>query len=242
MVVAAAGNVDHQQVVELVAAAFPTSGESEAEARTPPSVTGLAPARGGLLLHAEDTEQAHLMLGLRGLARQDPRRSALEVLNTALGGGMSSRLFQRVREQRGLAYSVYSSTTSYQQTGEFSVYAGCQPERLGEVVEVTREILAELAADGVTDAELARAKGGLRGGLVLGLEDTASRMNRIGRHELDLGRQRTIEESLDAISAVSAAEVAEVAAEVLARPLTAAVVGPFDSVRELPGSLRSLGS
>ncbi|HEY1974583.1 MAG TPA: pitrilysin family protein [Pseudonocardia sp.] len=242
MVVAAAGNIEHQQVLDLVAAAFPASADTDTTARASASAMALPPAHGELLLRAEDTEQAHLMLGLRGLPRQDPRRPALEVLNTALGGGMSSRLFQQVREQRGLAYSVYSSTTSYREGGDFSVYAGCQPERLGEVVAVTKDILAELAADGLTEAELARAQGGLRGGLVLGLEDTASRMNRIGRHELDLGRQRTIEESLDAISAVRASDVAEVAAEVLSRPLTAAVVGPFDSLDELPSSLRSLGS
>jgi predicted Zn-dependent peptidase len=238
MVVAAAGNLNHERVVELVAEAFPAAADAISPAasigcRVPPS------SRGGLVLRGEDTEQAHVMLGLRGLDRRDPRRPAFEVLNTALGGGMSSRLFQQVRERRGLAYSVYSSTTSYHDSGEFSVYAGCQPERLGEVIEVTRQILAEVAADGLTDTEVARAKGGLRGGLVLGLEDTASRMNRIGRHELDLGRQRSLRESLDAIDAVQTSEVAS-AAELLRGPMTAAVVGPYDSVDELPRSLRSL--
>lgn len=239
MVVAAAGNVAHDRVAELVDAAFPAgAGETPASAarRAP------GPATGGLALRGEDTEQAHLMLGLRGLDRDDPRRTAFEVLNTALGGGMSSWLFQRVREQRGLAYSVYSSTTSYHDGGEFSVYAGCQPDRLGEVVEVTREILAEAAADGLTEAEVARAKGGLRGGLVLGLEDTGSRMNRIGAHELELGRQRSLRESLAAIEAVQPSEVASVAREVLGGPLVAAVVGPYESVDELPLSLRSLRS
>jgi predicted Zn-dependent peptidase len=192
------------------------------------------------VLRPDDTEQVHLMLGVPALSRHDPRRSALTVLNTALGGGPSSRLFQQVREQRGLAYSVYSALSAYSDAGSFSVYAGCAPERVDEVATVVRAVLAEVAADGLTPAELARAQGNLRGGLVLGLEDTPSRMNRIGRSELDHGRQRTVTESLDRISAVTADQVAALAAELLAAPLTAAVVGPYDDERDLPDSLRAL--
>jgi predicted Zn-dependent peptidase len=239
MVVAAAGNVRHDQVVELVERCFPAGG-SAPEAPAPPRAARRAPSTpGGLVLHSEDTEQVHLMLGVPGLARPDPRRAALEVLNTALGGGLSSRLFQQVREQRGLAYSVYSSTTSYAETGQLSVYAGCQPDRLGEVVAVTRQVLAEVVADGLTEAEVVRAKGALRGGLVLGLEDTGSRMNRIGRHELDLGRQRSLRQSLDAIEAVTPEQVSSVAVEVLGQPFTMAVVGPYDTPADLPRSLRA---
>jgi predicted Zn-dependent peptidase len=162
------------------------------------------------------------------------------VLNTALGGGPSSRLFQQVREQRGLAYSVYSSLAAYADAGSFSVYAGCAPERLDEVATVIRGVLADVASGGLTPAELARAQGNLRGGLVLGLEDTPSRMNRIGRSELDHGRQRTIAESLDRITAVTADQVTALAAELLTAPLTAAVVGPYDDVAALPASLRAL--
>ena len=236
MVVAAAGNLTHERVVELVEKYFPAAGGDAPG----PLRRDLLPALGGLALRAEDTEQAHVMIGLRGLDHEDPRRAAFEVLNTALGGGMSSRLFQQIREERGLAYSVYSSTNSYSDAGEFSVYAGCQPDRLGEVVEVIREIVTEVAVGGLTDAEVRRAQGGLRGGLVLGLEDTGSRMNRIGRHELDLGRQRSLRESLDAIEAVQPSEVASVAAEVLCGPLAAAIVGPYDSLDDLPDSLRAL--
>jgi predicted Zn-dependent peptidase len=110
------------------------------------------------------------------------------VLSAALGGGPSSRLFQQVREERGLVYSVYSSTASYADAGSLAVYAGCGPERLGEVATVVRGVLADVAANGVTEAELARAGGSLRGGLGLGSEDTSSRMNRIGRSEVDHGR------------------------------------------------------
>jgi len=238
MVVAAAGNVRHDQVVELVERCFP-AGSTASRTPAPPRALGRAPlAPGGLVLHSEDTEQVHLMLGVPGLARQDPRRAALEVLNTALGGGLSSRLFQQVREQRGLAYSVYSATTSYAEAGQLSVYAGCQPDRLGEVVSVTRQVLAEVAVDGLTEAEVVRAKGALRGGLVLGLEDTGSRMNRIGRHELDLGRQRSLRQSLDAIETVTPDQVASVAVEVLGQQFTTAVVGPYDTPADLPRSLR----
>ncbi|MBO0851048.1 MAG: insulinase family protein, partial [Pseudonocardia sp.] len=191
----------------------------------------------GLVLRSAETEQAHLMLGMPGLVRDDEHRVALEVLNTALGGGLSSRLFQEVREQRGLAYSVYSCATSYADAGQFVVYAGCLPERLGEVAEVTRRVLSEVAEGALSEAEVARAKGAMRGGLVLGLEDTGSRMNRIGRHELDHGRQRSLRESLDKIEAVDRDEVTAVAAEVLTRPLTAAVVGPYRGADELPPAL-----
>ena len=244
MVVAAAGNLDHERVVELVAAAL-----SEAVARVGADATPAEPRRPapavlaggpGLVLRSEDTEQAHLMLGVPGLSRHDPRRVALTVLNSALGGGPSSRLFQQVREQRGLAYSVYSAVTGYADAGSLAVYAGCAPERLEEVTAVVRAVLAEVADGGLAPAEVVRAQGSLRGGLVLGLEDTSSRMNRLGRSELDHGRQRTIAESLDRIAAVTGEQVAEVARELLAAPLTAAVVGPYDAEDELPAALRAL--
>lgn len=242
MVVTAAGNLAHEQLVALVEAAF-TGARTRAGAVSPagprPSGTSVVTPGARLVLHGEDTEQAHLMLGVPALARHDPRRTALAVLNTALGGGPSSRLFQQVREQRGLAYSVYSGVAAYTDAGILSVYAGCAPERLGEVADVVRSVLADVAADGLTTAEVVRAQGNLRGGLVLGLEDTPSRMNRLGRSELD-GRRRTVAESLDRIAAVTPEQVAEVARELLSEPLTAAVVGPFDDEADLPGALRSL--
>jgi predicted Zn-dependent peptidase len=220
IVVAAAGNLRHERVVELVEAAFPAEGPAEPAAPRPDLP---APnARADVMLHSEDTEQAHLMLGLPALDRADPRRAVLEVLNHALGGGPSSRLFQQVREQRGL---------------DLTVYAGCQPERLGQVAEVIRRVLAEVAAEGLTEAEVRRTKGALCGGLVLGLEDTASRMHRIGRFELEHGRQRSLRQSLAEIEAVRPEAVAELATLLLTRPLVAAVVGPYASVDALPGSV-----
>ena len=241
MIVAAAGNLVHDELVELVgtalaAAAARANGAAPAAPRRPaPALLTPSPR---LVLRSEDTEQAHVLLGVPGLSRHDPRRSALSVLNTALGGGPSSRLFQQVREQRGLAYSVYSSSVSYADAGALSVYAGCAPERLEEAVTVIRAVLSEVAADGLTPAEVARAQGNLRGGLVLGLEDTPSRMNRIGRSELDHGYQRTVGESLDRIGAVTPEDVAALARELLTQPFTTAVVGPFDDEGALPGALR----
>lgn len=243
MVVAAAGNLDHDALVALVEEAFAGAiGRAGSAEPVPPRAPGADLPRPGprLVLRGEDTEQAHLMLGVPGIARHDPRRSALGVLNTALGGGPSSRLFQQVREQRGLAYSVYSALSTYTDAGILAVYAGCAPDRLEEVATVVREVLADVAVHGLTPVEVARAQGNLRGGLVLGLEDTPSRMNRLGRAELDHGRQRSIAESLDRIAAVTPEQVADVARELLSGPLTAAVVGPYDDETELPDALRSL--
>jgi predicted Zn-dependent peptidase len=241
MIVAAAGNLVHGEVVELVGtalagAAARANGASPAAPRHPaPALLTPGPR---LVLRPEDTEQAHVLLAVPGLSRHDPRRSTLSVLITALGGGPSSRLFQQVREQRGLAYSVYSSSVSYADAGALSVYAGCAPERLEEAVTVIRAVLAEVAVDGLTPAEVTRAQGNLRGGLVLGLEDTPSRMNRIGRSELDHGYQRTVGESLDRIAAVTPEDVAALARELLTQPFTTAVVGPFDDEAALPAVLR----
>lgn len=243
MVVAAAGNLEHQHVADLVAAALSAAADRHRGATPlpPRTATGVRPARSGALaLEPDESEQAHVMLGVPAPGRHAPGRPALAVLNAALGGGLSSRLFQQVREQRGLAYQVYSSTVRYADAGALSVYAGCAPERLGEVVAVVRDVLAGVAADGLTEAEVARAQGSLRGGLVLGCEDTASRMNRLGRAELEHGRQRSLAESLARIDAVTPDEVAALAAELLARPLTAAVVGPYDDADDLPGPLRDL--
>ncbi|ALE76460.1 zinc protease [Pseudonocardia sp. EC080625-04] len=243
MVVAAAGNLEHDRLAELVAAALApaANGHADAVAVPPRAATGVRPARSGALgLQPDDSEQAHVMLGVPAAGRHVPGLPVLAVLNNALGGGLSSRLFQQVREQRGLAYPVYSSVARYADAGALSVYAGCAPERLGEVVAVVRDVLAEVAGGGLTEAEVTRAKGALRGGLVLGCEDTASRMNRLGRAELDHGRQRSLTDSLARIEAVTPAEVAALAAGLLDQPLTAAVVGPYDDESALPGSLRDL--
>jgi predicted Zn-dependent peptidase len=179
----------------------------------------------------KDTEQAHLVLGGAGLSRADERRFALSVLNNALGGGMSSRLFQEIRERRGLAYSVYSYTSQYADAGLFAVYAGCAPGKVDEVLALTRAELARVARDGLTEAEVARGRGMVKGGLVLGLEDTGSRMSRLGKSELLYPKLLSVDDLLALVDAVTVDQVRALAAEVLARPMSLAVIGPFDEGR-----------
>ena len=228
IVVTAAGRVEHQQVLDLVTAAF---GERlGGEGRPAPLRLGdIAPHRpdrpAGLI--ARSTEQTHLLLGTPAMGRLDERRYAAAVLDAAVGGGMSSRLFQEIREKRGLVYSVGSSLTHYAGTGAFSVYAGCSKKRVPEVLRLVREELARVAAEGLTPDEVARSKGQLRGGLVLGLEDTGSRMSRLGKSELSFGEYQPVREVLGLIDAVDEAQVAAVAAELFAQETCLAVVGPY---------------
>jgi predicted Zn-dependent peptidase len=164
-----------------------------------------------------------------GIPRTDDRRFALGVLNSALGGGMSSRLFQEVREKRGLAYSVYSFASHYADLGMFGVYAGCLPGKVDQVLEICRTELSKVAAGGITAEELARGIGQLRGSLVLGLEDTGSRMSRLGKAELVYGELLSVEEILEKIGAVTLEDVKSVADEVLMAEPTLAVIGPFET-------------
>jgi predicted Zn-dependent peptidase len=229
IVVTAAGRVDHQQVLDLVTAAFGNrlSGDADpAPLRQGDDLALAVPARRTGLLHRR-TEQTHLLLGSPGIARLDERRYAAAVLETAVGGGMSSRLFQEIREKRGLVYSVGSALTHYAGAGSFSVYAGCSPKRVPEVLRLVRAELAQVAADGLTAEEVARARGQLKGGMVLGLEDTGSRMSRLGKSELSFGEYLSVREVLDRLDAVSEDEVRAVAAELFARETCLAVVGPY---------------
>ncbi|MEV0729029.1 pitrilysin family protein [Polymorphospora sp. NPDC050346] len=231
IVVAAAGNLEHTEVVRLVRAALRGGPLDTGPAAPAPRRSAVRPVRtrrADTVVEHKDTEQAHLVLGCAGFGRLDERRFALDVLNNILGGGMSSRLFQQIREKRGLAYSVYSYFSQYADAGIFGVYAGCAPGKVDEVLELIRAELAEMAAHGVTEAELARGKGMTRGGYVLGLEDTGSRMSRIAKGELLFGDLMTVEELLARVEAVTTADVNAVAADLLSRPMSLAVVGPFD--------------
>ena len=164
----------------------------------------------------------------RGIGRGDERRFALGVLNNVLGGGMSSRLFQEIREKRGLAYSVYSYGSQYADAGLFAVYAGCAPGKADEVLDLIRAELAAVAAEGITEAELARGKGMVKGSYVLGLEDTGSRMSRLAKSELLYGDLMGVDELLARVDAVTLDEVNALAADLLTKPMSLAVVGPFD--------------
>jgi predicted Zn-dependent peptidase len=230
IVVAAAGNLTHAAVVDRVVEGF---GRSRFFGGAGTPRTGrlddlFVPVLGGQVnVQTKDTEQAHVVLGCRGLARHDERRFALGALNNVLGGGMSSRLFQQIRERRGLAYSVYSYTSQYADSGLFAVYAGCAPGKVDEVLALIRDELAKVAADGLTDAEVARGKGMLKGSLVLGLEDTGSRMSRLGKGELIYHDMLSVDDLLARIDAVTPDDVRAVAADVLANPASLAVIGPF---------------
>jgi len=242
MVLTVAGNVSHSAALAAVMRSFGHHLAGSAQPVSPRRGRAEVTDRCALALCPNSSEQAHLMLGVRALDRYDERRYPLGVLNAALGGGMSSRLFQQVREQRGLAYSVYSAVDLYADTGSLSVYAGCSPGRLGEVAVVIGDVLAELARDGLSDRELARAKGQLRGGLVLGLEDAPSWMTRIGTAELDHGAHRSVEHELHRIDAVTTEEVGALARELFSQPLTAAVVGPYAAVDQLPEQIAELSA
>jgi predicted Zn-dependent peptidase len=228
IVVTAAGRVEHQQVLDLVTAAF--GDRLAGTGRPAPLRTGDVelprPARPAGLI-SRRTEQTHLLLGAPAMGRHDERRYAGAVLDAAVGGGMSSRLFQEIREKRGLVYSVGSALTHYAGAGAFSVYAGCSKKRVPEVLRLVREELARVAADGLTAGEVARARGQLKGGLVLGLEDTGSRMSRLGKSELSYGEYVPVRDVLARIEAVDEVQVASVAAELFGRETCLAVVGPY---------------
>jgi len=230
LVVAAAGNVDHATVVRQVRKAFERAGalgRTDAVPMTPREGSRTLRATGRVELLNRKTEQAHVVLGMPGLARTDERRWALGVLNTALGGGMSSRLFQEVREKRGLAYSVYSYTSGFADCGLFGVYAGCRPSQVHDVLKICRDELDRVAADGLGDEEIGRAVGQLAGSTVLGLEDTGALMNRIGKSELCWGEQMSVDDMLARIAAVTPDEVRAVAAEVLGQRPSLSVIGPL---------------
>ncbi|MDX3238843.1 pitrilysin family protein [Streptomyces sp. ME03-5709C] len=230
LVVAAAGNIDHATVVRQVRKAFEGAGalrDADAVPRPPRDGARTIRGQGRVELLERRTEQAHVVLGMPGLSRHDDRRWALGVLNTALGGGMSSRLFQEVREKRGLAYSVYSYTSSFADCGLFGVYAGCQPRRVHEVLKICREELHQVAEHGLSDEELHRAIGQFSGSTVLSLEDTGALMNRIGKSELCWGEQMSVDATLERIAAVTPDEVRAVARDVLGQRPSLAVIGPL---------------
>ncbi|HET7312056.1 MAG TPA: pitrilysin family protein [Mycobacteriales bacterium] len=238
LVITAAGNLDHSALVRLVKKAF---ADIPVDADRPPSTPRVArrpPAfTPGNVVVRRPTEQANLVLGMPGMHRLDDRRFTLGVLNAALGGGMSSRLFQEIREKRGLAYSVYSFTSHYADTGLFGVYAGCHPKRAPDVLELCREQLSIAAAGGITAEELERGKGQMRGGLVLGLEDTGSRMSRLGKSELVYGELMTVDELLGHIDAVTVDDAQMLAFDLLRGPMALAVIGPYDDDRALVASV-----
>ncbi|WP_328583693.1 M16 family metallopeptidase [Streptomyces sp. NBC_00370] len=230
LVVAAAGNVDHATVVRQVRRAFEKAGALSGKDAAPAAPrTGHRSLRtaGRVELLNRKTEQAHVVLGMPGIARTDERRWALGVLSTALGGGMSSRLFQEVREKRGLAYSVYAYTSGFADCGLFGVYAGCRPSQVHDVLKICRDELDRAAEEGLSDEEIGRAVGQLSGSTVLGLEDTGALMTRIGKSELCWGDHMSTDDLLARIAAVTPDDVRAVARDVLGQRPSLSVIGPL---------------
>jgi predicted Zn-dependent peptidase len=248
LVITAAGGLDHDRLCALLVDELGRSGWALDPAQSPlprrvvdePAAPSHGAAAGGTrpgrrLVVKRPIEQANVVLGTTGLTATDDRRHVLSVLNGVLGGGMSSRLFQEIRERRGLAYSVYSFASGYSDAGYFGLYAGCAPGKVDEVVTLLSAGLDELAEHGLAGDELSRAHGQICGGLVLGLEDSGSRMSRLGKAELVHGEYLTLDESLARVRAVTAEAVQELARDLAARPRSLTVVGPFDPDRAFPG-------
>ena len=231
LIVAAAGHVDHDHIVERVQAALEASPWDHASAAAPrprrsTTATPIADHEKDIT-RQRDVTQAHVLIGCEGLSATDPLGPTMSVLLSILGGSMSSRLFQEVREKRGLAYTTYAYDVAYSDTGTFGMYAGCSPDNVDEVEAIMRAQLEDLAADGPTEEEMTRVRGQVRGGIVLCLEDNWSRMMRLGRSEI-VGRYRPIDESLAEFDAVGAHDVRALAASLIAKLDCRALVLPQD--------------
>lgn len=240
LVVAVAGNIKHKKVVEMVEKALSVdgflnvTGAPVIRANTP--VKKSAQKSVGLI--SRTTEQAHMFYGMEGVARHDDRRFAMGILASALGGGMSSRLFQEIREKRGLAYSVYAFAQQFAGSGQIGFYAGCKPAKAIEVLEIIREVLADVAENGLSYEEIERAKGAVRGSLVLSQEDSGSRMSRIGKNEIVYGHVMGFDDILRAVTKVNEVDIREIASAYLTKTPTLALVGPFKATAKFEKVLR----
>ena len=232
LVVAVAGNVKHKKVVQLVEEALSKDeflDQPKKEFKVCTSTQVKVTGRGKVTLLDKKTEQAHIVYGVPGVAREDKSRFALSVLSSAIGGGMSSRLFQEIREKRGLAYSTYAYSQQFAGSGVLSFYVGCKPDKAEESIKIIQSILYDIAENGLTQEEIERAKGAVSGALVLSQEDTGSRMTRIGKSELVYGQILSFDEILREVANVTPEQIKEIAHKTLPTSPTLAVVGPFRS-------------
>jgi predicted Zn-dependent peptidase len=221
-VVALTGSIEHASAVELVSELFGSWAGDPLDHEHLPVVP-----KPRVNLITRDTEQSHIVIGGQGFHRADERRWPFEVLNLVLGGGMSSRLFTTIREERGLVYSVYSFRSTYADAGAWGVYAGTTPKKAPIVLDLIRAEVQKVIDDGITDAELRRAKGAIRGGLALAMEDANSRMVRLGRDEMVGAPHLSVDERIARIEAVTLDDVHMVAQSVLTGPRVIGAVGPF---------------
>jgi predicted Zn-dependent peptidase len=233
LVITVAGAVDHDELVTAVQRALTAAGwDLETEA-TPverrDATLGVIQRGSPLVVVQRPIEQANILMGVSGIPASDDRRSTMAVLNSILGGGMSSRLFQEIREKRGLAYSVYSFSPSYSDAGLFGLYAGCSPAKVGQVAELLLGEFRRLGTGGATDDEMRRAVGQLSGASALALEDSDTRMSRLGRSEITLGEYADLDESLRRLALVTPEDVRALAVELASRPLSIAAVGTVEA-------------
>lgn len=239
LVVTAVGDIDHDELAALLGTGLRGGGwtlEDGALPRRRPRAESPAGDSANASVHdvsaiashrlIRPAEQNHIYLGGQGLSAVSEDRHTLSVLMSVLGGGMSSRLFQNIREQRGLAYSVYSFSGGYRDAGLFGMYAACRPSRTAQVVELLAEELDRMGASGIEQEELSRAKGQITGSFALGLEDTSSRMGRLGTIELVHGTYTSVDETLEKIGRVDAPAVQELAARLASSFSTRVEVGP----------------
>jgi len=229
LVVAVAGNIKHKRVVAMVEEALSRDNFLDVMAApvVRPNTLVKNTKQQSVGVMYKKSEQAHMFYGMEGVARADDRRFAMGVLSAALGGGMSSRLFQEIREKRGLAYSVYAYAQQFAGSGVLGFYAGCNPTKAVEVVEIIRSVLADVAENGMSHEEIERAKGAVRGSLVLSQEDSGSRMSRIGKNEIVYGQVMDFDDILKSIARVSTEDIREIASEFLVKTPTLALIGPF---------------
>ncbi len=229
LVIAAAGGVEHNQLIELVEKALVEAGWDLSAKAHPVERRLLNPAeitRGSALkVINRPIQQANVLVGMQGLVADDPRRYAMGILNTVLGGGMSSRMFQEIREKRGLAYSVYSFNTGYSDAAYFGLYAGCSPAKTQEVTRLMISEFEKIAADGIREDELELAKGNISGGLALKYESSAARMNRLISAEIVNGEFFDLDDSLSHVNAVSVKDVQSLAADLIKRERSIVAVG-----------------
>jgi predicted Zn-dependent peptidase len=226
LILAAAGNLEHERMRDLVNRVFHDVRPNGSALREV-----APPARPDVLIRQKELEQSHVCLGTPGYQQNHADRYVAYILNTMLGGSMSSRLFQNIREKRGLAYAVFSGMSAYRDAGMFSVYAGCATESVGEVVDLVVEELRGLKTTPVPEPELRRAKDHLKGNLMLSLESTSSRMTHLARQDIYFDEPVTLDDTLAGIEAVTSADVQRVAADLFANgTLAATVLGPVDDL------------
>ena len=233
LIVAAAGNLEEESLLDLVRERFSSlATPPDGIANVPPKVSP------SIQVEEKDLELAHLVVGTEAPPQASPQRYAAYVLNAVLGGNLSSRLFQVIREEHALAYSVFSSLSPYHDTGQFAIYAGTEPSNVPQVLDLVLTELRRIKSKPVEEAELQRAKSHLRGSILMGLESTSARMSQLARQEMYFVRHVTADEVISGIDAVSSSEVLELAAEMFGRgPLAMTVLGRLEHLQPIPESL-----